>query len=598
AGGAGIITVEASYASKDGDAFSRGLSIARDEDIPQLSMLADAIHSGGAKASIQIMHGGRAANSDRAGHIGLVSYVPGHTPYQNSAVFTSEEIARLVRSFADAAVRAREAGFDAVELHGAHGYLLAQFMSPLLNRRTDEYGGSLENRMRFPLVVLRAVKRAVGSDLALIYRMSAAEGLDGGITVGDSCVLAAALSDNGIDAIHVSVGTRETKHIVAPPPCVPCGWNASIARAIKNAVNARIPVIVAGRVINENCACDILERGDADMVAMGRALIAEPDLPNLVRDGKEDEILRCIGCNEGCSNGSATGVGIGCALNPLAGAERKYDLAPAEKKKKVLIIGGGPAGMSAALTACRKGHQVTLMEAAPRLGGLLHIAKRPPYKEGIGSFIEWMERRLRKYEEQGRLEIRRSTRATAEKAAEIMPDAVLLATGSIPVVPGFAKDISIACTADKVLSGEKMVSGNVAVLGGGLIGCETADFLIRKGCRVSIIEMQPQLAKDMEARTRTFMMERLKKAKADIWTDTTFKGIEENGSVRISHALRGDLRLPPVDAIVLAVGYRSESTLLPDLLNTGLNVVRIGDCAQVGKIQTAVRAGLEAVLTL
>ena len=243
------------------------------------------------------------------------------TPYDNSVILSEEEIARLVECWGKAAIRAREAGFDAVEIHGAHGYLISQFLSPYTNRRTGRYGGSLENRMRFALEVCRKVRESVGPDFPVTYRMSAVEGLPGGTTLEDSVALAKRLVADGIDALHVSVGLRETNFMVSPPACVEKGWNAPLSRAVRDGIEAAVPVIVAGRVADEQTAQGIINRGDADMVAMGRALIADPFLPAKVAAGEAGDIIRCVGCNEGCVAGSARGTGVGCALNPLSGAE-------------------------------------------------------------------------------------------------------------------------------------------------------------------------------------------------------------------------------------------------------------------------------------
>lgn len=597
-GGAALITVEASAVSAEGRAFIRGLNIYSDDFLPGLEKLAECIHEGGARASIQLMHGGCLALPEVSGHVSLVSSVPGVTPYSDSMILTATDVERLLRDYAEAAVRVRSAGFDAVEVHGAHGYLLTQFFSPRMNRREDGYGGSLEKRMRFPLEVVKAVRNAVGEDFPVIYRMSVVDGLPDGIKMEDSLVLASKLVESGVDALHVSVGTRETKHIVAPPSCVPCGWNAPLARAVKNAVASRVPVIVAGRVLDEKCACDILDRGDADMVAMGRAIIAEPALPQLAREGRNSEILRCISCNEGCSNGSAKGTGIGCALNPLAGYEGRYDLSPARHGRKVVIVGGGPAGMHAALAAHRKGHNVVLCEKQERLGGLLHLAKLPPYKERLQTYVDWCCRQLESCVRSGRMEIRLSENVTRTSLEEISPDVVILATGSVPIWPKFCEANPLCCTAGDILEGRRALPERALIVGGGLVGCETADFLCRKGSQVCLVEMKDKLAGDMEPRTRVFMMDRLSRAGVEVWTKTSFLGVDKNGVASVRHEERGELTLAPVGAVVVALGYRPERSLYAELLNAGMDVRLIGDCDRVGKIENAVRHGFEVGISL
>ena len=279
-GGVGMNIVEATYVARSGNSFDLGLGISDDFMIKGLSKLTDAVHRHDGKIAIQLQHGGRAALPQFSGHaVPLVSAIPGVTLSDNSVILSEEEIARLVECWGKAAIRAREAGFDAVEIHGAHGYLISQFLSPYTNRRTDGYGGSLENRMRFALEVCRKVRESVGPDFPITYRMSAVEGLPGGTTLEDSVALAKRLVADGIDALHVSVGLRETNFMVSPPACVEKGWNAPLSRAVRDGIEAAVPVIVAGRVADEQTAQGIIDRGDADMVAMGRALIADPFLP-------------------------------------------------------------------------------------------------------------------------------------------------------------------------------------------------------------------------------------------------------------------------------------------------------------------------------
>lgn len=586
-GGAGLVIIEATAVDRSGQSFSRGLDISSAANFDGLAELACRVKRYGARVAIQLQHGGRASLPQYSGHaVPLVSSVPGVTPYDNSVVLAEKEIARLIGCWSTAAARAREAGFDMVEIHGAHGYLISQFFSPYTNKRTDNYGGSLENRMRFPLEVCRAVRTAVGRDFPVLYRMSAVEGLPDGVTLEDSVELSRRLVAEGIDALHVSVGLRETSFMVSPPACVEKGWNASLSRAIRDGISAAVPVIVAGRIVDEQTADAILNRGDADMVAMGRALIADPFLPAKVLAGQTETILRCIGCNEGCAGGSARGTGVGCALNPFTGAEGRYDLSPVAAPRRVVVIGAGPAGMQAALTARMRGHAVELYERTDRLGGLLNVACKPPYKDDLRAITASFALRL----EQAGVRVHLGTEASLEAMKNA--DVVLVATGSVPVFPGFCRSTP-AVVAEQILSGAVESGRKALVIGGGLIGCETADFLIQRGGEVSILELQPELARDMEVRTRRYMLLRLKEHGVQCLTSTQILEITPEGRVKIRKSSGVEDWLEGFDTLVVAVGYRSETDLATRLEEDGCTVVRIGDCARVGTIMTAIEHGFQ-----
>ena len=591
-GGAGLITVEATYVHPSGNSFSRGLGLSDDRMIPGLKDMVSRMKKHGARVSIQLQHGGRAANSAASGQAVLVvSSIPKVTSYTDTREISEDEIGMLISAWGDAAVRAREAGLDAVELHGAHGYLISQFFSPYTNRRQDAWGGSLEKRMRFALEVYREVRRRVGDDFPITYRMSAVEGLAGGITLEDSQALAKALVAEGINGLHVSVGLRETNFMVSPPSCVPRGWNADIARSIRDSIGAAVPVIVAGRITDEDVAERILQEEKADLVAMGRPLIADPSLPEKLQYSHKP-IIRCISCNEGCVGGSARGTGIGCALNPLSGMEKAYDISPAAMPKRVMVIGAGPAGMEAALVAAQRGHKVTLVEKSEKLGGLLNTAALPPYKEDIFRIMDYYGKAL----PLAGVTVRLNEEASVDMVKKEAPDAVVLAAGSVPAFPGFCR-VPGAMTAADALHGAE-TGDNPLILGGGLIGAETADFLSEKGKKVTLLEMLPDIAKDMEGRTRRYLMLRLKERAVTILTGTQVLEITAERAVRAKDADGMESWMGPFSSVVVAVGYRAERSLACELKSAGIPFISVGDCAKVGKIMTAVESGFKAALSL
>lgn len=487
-----------------------------DGQIESHRKLTERVHAAGGKIAAQIYHAGRETSSA----------VTGVQPVAPSAVrepsmpetpreLTIPEIHTLVEQFGDCAKRAKAAGFDAVEVHGAHGYLAGAFASPLSNKRSDEYGGTIRNRARFGMEIIRNIKEKCGKDYPVLYRISSVEYVPGGLDIEESKAIARLMEEAGADCIHCSQGVYASTHTIIPPSVFPRAGYVEHAAEMKKAV--QIPVIAVGRINDVEIAESVLQSKKADLVTMARASLADPELPNKVLKGRGDEVIRCIGCLQGCIGENGKGNGIRCLVNPLTGMEDEYDLTPAEKAKQVLVIGGGIAGCEAAISAALKGHKVTLIEKNDRLGGQWIPASVPIGKSEFTSFLCWQKSMLEKMH----VQILLNTTADAELIKLYEPDTVIIATGSRPFIPpiqGADQDFVVA--AHDVLLGKTEPGNRVVVIGGGLVGAEAADMLGQQCEQVTIIEMLPQIMKDGEAAPTKYMKERFFQNGVQIHTST------------------------------------------------------------------------------
>lgn len=477
-GGAGLLITEATYISPDGKSFPHQLGIDDDGLLPGLRRLVESVHAAGARIAVQLCHAGR--QTSRA-VTGLPLLSPSVTRFGNdeTSAMRQEDIDRVLRDYAGAALRAQKAGFDAVELHAGNGYLPQQFLSPFTNARQDGYGGSLENRVRFTVEAIRAVRAAVGPDFPIILRLGVAEPVSGGLTLEDGVAAARILAREDIDAFDVTAGMREGGMWVTPPLALPRGTHIEKAAAVRQAIQASRPVIGIGRITSASLADSFIAAGKVDFVVMGRALLADPELPLKTLQGREEDIRPCIGCNEGCIGRLSRGLDICCAVNPRVGNEYRPLPRRVASPRHVLIVGAGPAGLVAACTALRRGHRVTVLEKEAACGGKIPLAARPPFKEELAGYAVWLERQARDLG----ADIRCSTKATPSLVSELAPDVVLLAVGSepvIPPIPGLAPERFLL--AEQVLQQQGPAPGqDVLIIGGGLVGCETALFLARNG---------------------------------------------------------------------------------------------------------------------
>lgn len=586
-GGVGLINVEFTYVAPAGKTFEHMLGIYDDRLIAGLTRLTDAVHSADGKVAIQISHAGRRAHADMIGSLPVApSPIPslsGETPRE----LTIAEIEEIIDSYIAAARRAKKAGFDAVMIHMAHGYLIQQFLSSLSNRRSDRYGGDFEGRTRFAIEILRGVRQEVGKDYPITCRFCGDEYVKGGIDQKGAIQFAKLLEANGMDAIEVSAGTPDSAHTaVAKPPSFPMGYLSDLSYGIKKEVS--IPVGVAGRNHHPRVGETILEEGKADLVAVGRGLIADPEWPNKAFEGGTDDIRPCISCNDGCIDRMFNQLDISCTVNPVVGKETFFPIKTAKQKKKVLILGGGPAGIEAARIAAMRGHKVHLFEKEKELGGQLRIASAPPGKEIIEEFRQFLVREIKRLGV--KMTHKKIDRNTIKK---LSPDEIVVAVGGIPKpldVPGIeSKKVSSAWD---VLLQEKAVGKKAVIIGGGRVGLETADFLLAEGREITILEMLKQPGQDMSSNAKKVVVEKLIQNGVDILTESKVVAIKEDCVVFDRAGVVSQLR--GLDSIILAVGTNPQEAGIRELEKTGASIRWVGDCLAPRKLLNAIHEGFMA----
>lgn len=586
-GGAGLIVVEHAAVTFTGRSSNYSLGIYHDRLIVGLKELTRAVKGAGAKVAVQLAHAGAGASSSVTGVQPVApSSVPrfhGQTPLEISI----EQIGQLIQAFAAATRRAVEAGFDAVELHMAHGYLIDQFLSPLTNKRNDHYGGNLSGRARFALETLERTIEAAGRDFPVICRITGDQFVPGGLHLEDSRALARMLEQGGAAALHVTGGTIENVYLSAPPMAVPGGGLLPLAEDIKRSVN--VPVIAVGKIRNPESAEQILTEGRADLVALGRALIADPELPKKALEHRGLQIRPCISCNNPqCHGRIHLDLGAGCTVNPLAGRELETGLEPAHEPKKVLIVGAGPAGLEAARDCALRGHQVVLCEKAPQPGGQILLAALPPHKAEMGKLLDYYRSQL----EELKVETLFNCSVTRNLLEEKDPDLVLVATGAKANSPPIPGAVHHAVHALEVLAGRVKVGRSVVIVGGGEIGCETAEYLAQKGAEVTVLEMTNLFASNYIWWAQKLLLDRLAELQVNLLPEAKVMEIKED---RVIFQRGGLLEtVAPVDTVVLAAGMQPQTDLVPLLEDMGLDYRMIGDCKEPRNAAWAIREGFEA----
>ena len=618
-GGAALVTVGPVGVDFLGSGLA-ALSLASDERIPELARLAETIKAQGARAWVQLHHGGAYV---------FPLFIDGQLPVAPSAVFSRftgvtprelslEEIDGIQEAFARAASRAKAAGFDGVEILGSAGYLITQFLSPLKNRREDAYGGSAENRRRFALELIGRVRTRVGPDFPLTIRMAGDDFVPGSNTHTEMPAIARAYERAGVDAINVTGGWHESR-VPQLPPELPRGGYAYLALNVKRHVG--VPVLASNRIPDPLTAARIVREGWADMVNLGRVLIADPEWPRKAHAGRADQIRPCVACSQGCMDQIFSGKPLFCAVNPQAGYEGERPIPRTATPRRVMVVGAGVAGLEAALTAARAGHRVEGYEKGGSLGVQVRLAGVPPHKQELFELLRYYRTMLA---EQG-IPVHLNTAVDIVRVREVSPDAVILATGALPTLPPIAgaHDPGVL-SAWKVLEDGLPLSGTVAVIGGGAVGLETALYLASRGtpppevlhfllanqaasvervrelmftgpARVSVFEMLPRAGSDVGKSTRWVLLENLRRFGVEILTGTQ---VQELSPGRVVYARGGEVTSAAFDHVVLATGASPVDALAQELAETGIPLVVAGDCAGPGRLEDAIHGGFLASLSL
>ncbi|MGD8855315.1 MAG: FAD-dependent oxidoreductase [Chloroflexota bacterium] len=585
-----LLTTEPMYVQLNGRELPTQLGIHDNRLIAGLRRLTDAVHANGGRMMAHINHAGRVANP---------KLVPAEERISASDILcptnqvkpnplTRSSINEVVAAFGAAARRVRQAGFDAIEIPFSHGYLIHQFLSPLTNRRSDEYGGTLENRLRFGLDVLEAVRCEVGDSLPIIVRMNAMDYVEGGLNDQDAIDIAGALDQVAIDALSVTSGTMcESVPYSLYPTGTPKSNLLPMAARIRAA--SKLPVIVAGRIRTPAVAREALAAGQTDLIGLARPFLADPEWAQKAKSGDEEAILLCAACHQGCLAQLRKGAGTGCSFNPFTGRETGVKLFPITRPRQVMVVGGGPAGLEAATVAARRGHHVSLYEQEDHLGGQFNLAARAPHKEDFLDVIRYLVLMA----ERAGVEIFLNTQVTPETVTLSQPDVVILATGGIPLTipfPGL-DDTQWLQASDLLDGGHEINTATAFVIGGGLVGLETADYLAARGVVVTLVEMLDQVGADIDQLAKAMLLKRLNAHGVKIHTGTKVVGLTKNAALVQQDEEVVSL---PIETVVVAVGVRANRTLPDALAGSDRELHIIGDAAEPRRALEAIREGFEA----
>ncbi|MDR4508789.1 MAG: FAD-dependent oxidoreductase [Candidatus Brocadiaceae bacterium] len=627
-GGVGLIVIGGCYPQMGGKVWKSIIGLDKDEFIPELKRLADAVHEYDTRIAAQLLHGGRSASSF---FTKMQPIAPSSLAHKNIKqephILTVPEIKKVIDGYVNATVRIKKAGFDAVELHGGMGYLINQFLSPATNKRSDEYGGTLENRVRFAREIIIAIKDAAGDDYPVIFRLSGNDFVKDGLELDESLEIARILEQAGADAFNVSPGWHESRTPIMSM-IIPRMAYVFLSDRIRSQVN--VPVLASVRINDLTLAEEILDNEQADMVSIGRPLIADPELPKKYEGGQLDDIRSCIACNQGCFDSLLSFKSISCTYNARAGHEGEYKIAKTDKQKKVVVVGGGPAGMEAARVLTLRGHNVTLYDRNNQLGGQLRFAFIPPGREEIQHMISYLERQITKL----KVNIILGKEVDLHTLEKERPDAVVVATGGNPIMldlPGMnEKSVCLACS---VLEGKVHLGKDVVIIGGGTIGSEVALHIARQGAmtpdvacfllkhdvinaqdvvelttkgnrNITVLEMKKKLGGGFGISTRWIILDELKSAGIKEITEVKVKEVisnhKENGKTmsQVVYEKGGLDHTVKADTIIIAVGYCPNEDLRRQIEGKFEEMYCIGDCVKVRTALEAVHEGFQTALKI
>jgi 2,4-dienoyl-CoA reductase-like NADH-dependent reductase (Old Yellow Enzyme family)/thioredoxin reductase len=576
-----MVIVEACAVSPEGIVSPHQARIYDDRFTEGLSRIARVMRAEGAVPAVQLHHGGRQTSSRVIKRKPVApSNLPCPTISGDVEPLSKEGIQEIVFKFGEAARRAVEAGFELIEIHGAHGYLVNQFLSRFSNIREDEYGGDLRGRARFSIEIIREIRKRIGLDFPLSFKISAQEFVPEGLTTEESIEILKVLVPAGLDIVQVSAGNDATPEWICQPMFMEKACLSGSSAEIRKALN--IPVMTVGRINHPLVAETVVRDGVADLVCIGRGLLADPELPKKAKAGNLDDIRICIACNT-CMESIFRRGRVECLVNPTLGREKEMEIKPAEARKKVMVVGGGPAGLHVAWIAALRGHDVHLYEKQPQLGGQLVLGSVSRYKKEILSLLEFHKKQIAKSGVKTHLDFE----VTLETVRKERPDVVVLSTGALPIKPSVpGVDHPIVIDLQTILNGEKPAQVKTVVVGGGATGCEVAHHLAENGCPVTIVEQLPKLAQQLESITRKVLLRELRHYRVRFMADHRLSRIEPNGVYVLNP--EGNEVFLEADAVVLAIGNRPDNRLYNEVQSLGIPVHQIGDCLEPRSAKTAI----------